>query len=159
MQEYAASSPPKVLLVCSAGGHLLQLYSLFGPVFSHYQRQWVSLKKPDAQDLLKHEQVTWAYGPTNRNIPNLLRNLALAWRMLGRERPHCIVSTGAGIAVPFMWLGRLFGAHTIYIESFARRHKFSLTGWLVYPFVHEFIVQHPELAAAQPRVAYYGSIY
>ncbi len=152
-------SGARVLLVCSAGGHLLQLHSLFGPVFAQYEYQWVCLDKPDAQSLLKHEHVTWAYGPTNRNLINLLRNTLLAWRVLRAFRPTCIVSTGAGLAVPFMWLGRLFGLYTIYIESFARQDNLSLTGRLVYPFVHEFIVQHQELAAQNPGVRYYGSIY
>lgn len=153
------NTSPRVLLVCSAGGHLLQLHSLLGPVFSQYSRQWVCLKKPDAESLLKNEQVTWAYGPTNRSVLNLLRNIVLAWRVLRSFKPTCIISTGAGVAVPFLWLGRLFGLHTIYIESFARRDNLSLTGRMVYPFVREFIVQHRELAAKNQSAEYYGSIY
>lgn len=152
-------SAPRVLLVCSAGGHLLQLHKLLGPVWSQYERSWVCLRQPDAEGLLKDERVTWAHGPTNRSLPNLLRNLLLAWRVLQRERPTCIVSTGAGVAVPFLWLGRLQGAHTIYIESFARSSGLSLTGRLVYPFVHEFIVQHRDLASRHAAAQYYGSIY
>lgn len=148
---------PKLLLVCSAGGHLLQMQGLLEPVFSHYARHWVCLAKADSRSLLKDETVTWAYGPTNRNIINLLRNLVLAWRVLRRERPSCIISTGAGVAVSFLWLGRLLGSHVIYIESFARSHGLSLTGRLVKPFVHEFIVQHEQMA--QPCQQYYGSVY
>ena len=38
-------------------------------------RVWVTFDKSDARSLLAGEQVVHAYGPTNRNIPNLLRNL------------------------------------------------------------------------------------
>ena len=63
---------------------------------------------------------TYAHGPTERNIPNLIRNVGLAWKIVGRLRPKAIVTTGAGLAVPFAWVGRLRGAKVVYIESLTR---------------------------------------
>ena len=34
--------------------------------------------------------------------------------------PAVIVTTGAGVAVPFAWIGRLFGARVVYVESLTR---------------------------------------
>ena len=149
---------PRILLVCSAGGHLLQLHAL-KQVWGAYPHHWVSLKKADSESLLASEPVTWAYGPTNRNILNLIRNLVLAVRVLLREKPTIIISTGAGVAVPFIWLGWVLRIHPIYLESYARRRGFSLSGKLVRPVASEFIVQHPELAQIIPGVSYYGSVY
>ena len=39
-------------------------------------------KYPDSASLLEGEKVVWAFHPTTRNLPNLLRNLFLSWRTL-----------------------------------------------------------------------------
>jgi len=98
-----------------------------------------------------------AFGPTNRNVPNLLRNLRLARRLLARERPCAIVSTGAGVAVPFAWLGRAMGIPVVYIESVTRISSLSLSGRMIKPVASDLFVQWPELAAAIPGARYEGS--
>ena len=77
----------KLLLVCSSGGHLLLLHQL-RPWWERHDRSWVTFDKTDARSLLDGERLDWAHHPTQRNIPNLLRNLRLAWRVLRRERPE-----------------------------------------------------------------------
>src|SRR5207344_297601 len=56
-----------LLLVCSCGGHLLQLVAL-RPVWEQYERTWVTFDKSDARSLLAGEEVVHAFGPTNRNV-------------------------------------------------------------------------------------------
>ncbi len=80
----------------------------------------MTFDKSDARSLLADEYVVTAFGPTNRNVPNLLRNLLLAWQVIRRYRPRAVVTTGAGVAVPFAWIGRLAGARIVYVESFTR---------------------------------------
>ena len=63
-----------LLLVCSTGGHLQQLLAL-RDAWGGYTRVWVTFDKSDARSLLRDEQVVYAYGPTNRSLKNLLRNL------------------------------------------------------------------------------------
>ena len=87
----------------------------------------------------------WCHHPTNRNLPNLIRNTFLAWRILRRERPDAIISSGAAVAVPFFWLGRLlFGARTVFIEVIDRFDTPTLTGRLVRPVSSGILVQWPE---------------
>lgn len=150
-----------VLLVCSNGGHLLQMHTLLDPVWRHYNRHWVCLPCDDAFHLLADEPVTWAHGPTNRNIKNLIRNFFLCLRVLWQVRPTHIISTGAGVAIPFFVIGRLLGARTIYIESYARQHSLSLTGKGMYhtPAAQHVIVQSAELATRYPRASYQGGVY
>jgi len=147
----------RLCLVASSGGHLLQLVSL-REAWQAHERFWVAFPTDDARALLEGESVRWAYYPTNRNAKNLVKNLWLAWRILRRERPHAIVSTGAGVAVPFLWVGRLLGVRTIYIESLARIQSLSLSGKLVYPIVHRFFVQWPELLHRYPKAIYGGRV-
>src|SRR5690606_2630963 len=134
LQETLASklelTKTKALLVCSNGGHLLQLLPL-RDLFDPETREWVTFEKEDAKSLLRGEKVRWAHHPTNRNVPNLVRNLFLARRVLREVRPNLVISTGAGVAVPFIWLAKRYGARSVFIESFTRIHNPSLTGKLV----------------------------
>lgn len=148
----------RVLLVASNGGHLYQLVQL-RELWARDARHWVTFDKPDARSLLAGEDVTYAFHPTNRHLGNLVRNALLAARVLRRLRPRAIVTTGAGVAVPFCYLGRLLGARVVYIESFARTTHPSLTGRLVHPIAYRFFVQWPEMQAHYRKAEYHGSIY
>ncbi len=147
-----------VLLVCSAGGHLLQLASL-RDVWDDYPRSWVTLDRSDARSILEGEHVIYASGPTERNLPNLIRNSGLALRTIRKLRPQVIVTTGAALAVPFAWFGRLFGARVIFIESLCRITEPSLTLRLISPVVDRVYVQWPELEAAFPTGRYVGGLF
>lgn len=144
--EQAVEPHTTVLLVGSAGGHLAQLMRL-EPWWRHHERIWVSFDKPDATSLLADEDVVWAHHPTTRNVPNLLRNLALAVTVVRRRRPDLVVSTGAGVAFPFFLMARLLRIPTVYVEVFDRIDSPTLTGRLCRPFTTRFCVQWPEQQA------------
>jgi beta-1,4-N-acetylglucosaminyltransferase len=150
--------PADMLLVCSPGGHLLQLHAL-APVWRDHSRVWVTLAKSDSQSLLRDEEVVFAHGPAARSIRNLFRNLLLAWRVVRAVRPKVVLSTGAAVAVPFAWLGRLHGCRVVYVESLARTSKPSLSCRLIAPVANRVYVQWPELRAAMPKARYVGSIF
>jgi UDP-N-acetylglucosamine:LPS N-acetylglucosamine transferase len=145
-----------VLLVCSAGGHLLQL-RLLAEAWSGMSHAWVTLQREDAR-MLSGERVFYAWGPTDRNIRNLIRNLFFARKLLRRLRPKVVVSTGAGVAVPFAWLGRMRGAKIVYIESLTRITSPSLSYRLVRPAATRVYVQWPELATAVRGARYVGNV-
>ena len=147
-----------ILLVCSSGGHLQQMLAL-RPAWGRYGHVWVTFDKSDARSLLRDERVVHAYSPTNRSIKNLVRNLLLAWRALGVFRPRVVLTTGAGVAVPFAWLARLRGVRVVYVESFTRIEGPSLTGRLVRPVADRSYVQWPELAQVVPKARYAGNVF
>jgi UDP-N-acetylglucosamine:LPS N-acetylglucosamine transferase len=140
----APSSPAgDLLFVCSSGGHLAQLVAL-RPWWAGRRRHWVTFRTPDAESLLAGESVGWAFHPTTRHLANLLRNTVLAVRTLRRYRPDAIVSTGAGVALPFFVLGRLAGIPTVYIEVYDRIDTPTLTARLCRPFASALLVQWEE---------------
>lgn len=146
----------RVLLVCSPGGHLMQMLCL-QPAWADLRRTWVTLEAPDSKRLLDEEQVVLARGPTNRSLRALVANLRLAWGVVREQRPDAILSTGAALALPFFLAGKLFGARLVYVESLTRTDALSLTGKLVYPLADAFFVQWP--GAASPRRArFVGSL-
>lgn len=148
----------KVCLVGSSGGHLTHLYML-RPFWENNARFWVTFDKEDARSLLENEKMYPCHYPTNRNLKNLIKNTLLAWKVLRKEKPELIISSGAAVAVPFFYLGKLFGAKTIYIEVFDRIDKPTLTGKLVYPITDCFIVQWEEMKKVYPKAVNLGSIF
>lgn len=118
----------------------------------------MTFKKVDAESLLADERVVWAHHPTTRNLPNALRNLALAWHVLRRDRPDVIVSDGAGVAVPFFLIGKLLGCRTVYIEVFDRIVSPTLTGRMCRPITDLFCVQWPEQQRHYPGSVVVGPL-
>jgi beta-1,4-N-acetylglucosaminyltransferase len=152
----------EVLLVCSTGGHLLQLLAL-REAWDGFSRVWVTFDKSDARSLLTGERVVYAHGPTNRNfgllaVRNLVRNLAGALRLVRLERPSVVLTTGAGVAVPYAWIGRLLGARVVYVESLTRIERPSLSCRLIAPVASRIYAQWPELPEAVPKARYVGSV-
>lgn len=148
----------KICLVSSSGGHLTHLYML-KPFWENKERFWVTFDKEDARSLLDGEKVYHCFFPTNRNVKNLIRNTFLAIKVLAREKPDVIISTGAAVAVPFFYIGKIYGAKLIYIEVFDRINTSTITGKLVYPIADKFIVQWEEMKEIYPKAVNLGSIF
>ncbi|MFQ6178958.1 PssD/Cps14F family polysaccharide biosynthesis glycosyltransferase [Bacillus paranthracis] len=147
----------KICLVGSSGGHLIQLYQL-EKWWSKHERFWVTFDKQDSKSLLKNEQTFWCHYPTNRNIKNLVKNTFLAFKILRKERPDVIISTGAAPAIPFFYLGKLFGCKLVYIEVYDRIDLPTLTGKVVYPITDKFILQWEEQKKLYPKGEVLGGI-
>lgn len=147
----------RVLLAASTGGHLGQLMAL-QPWWSKHERHWITFDKPDARSLLAGEQLSWAHHPTTRNLPNLIRNFGVAWRVLRRFRPDVVVSTGAAVAVPVFYLARLMGIRTVYIEVYDRIDSATLTGRLCRPVSDIFAVQWAEQLSVYPGATVIGPL-
>lgn len=148
----------KICLVGSSGGHLTHLYML-KEFWNDKERFWVTFDKMDASSILKDEKKYSCYFPTNRNIKNLIKNTFLAIKVLRKEKPDLIISSGAAIAVPFFYIGKIMGAKTVYIEVFDRIDKPTMTGKLVYPVTDKFIVQWDEMKKVYPKAINLGSIF
>lgn len=129
------------------------------PFWKDKERFWVTFDKEDARSLLKGEKMIPCYYPTNRSLKGLLINARLAWKVLKKEKPDLIISSGAAVAVPFFYIGKLFGAKCIYIEVFDRIDHSTLSGEMVYPIADKFIVQWDEMKKIYPKSINLGSIF
>ena len=132
-----------ILIVCASGGHLAQLVAR-RRAFEGRRTRGVTFPTADAASVLGGEDLVHAYYPTTRNLPNLLRNTWLAARLLRRERPSAIISTGAAVAFPFFVFGWLLRVPTVYIEVFDRLDTRTLTARLCRPFTSKMLVQWEE---------------
>ena len=148
----------KICFVGSSGGHLFHLY-LLKPFWENKERFWVTFDKEDARSLLKDEKLYFCYGPSNRSLKALIINTFRAIKILWKEKPELIISSGAAPAVPFFWLGKLMGAKTVYIEVFDRVDAPTVSGRMCYPVSDRFIVQWEEMKQVYPKAVNLGSIF
>ena len=147
----------RLLFVASTGGHLAQLLQL-RPWWERHERTWVTFDKADARSTLAGETVIAAYHPTTRHLGNLARNTLLARRTLERNPPDVVISTGAGVALPFFALARAQGIPTVYLEVYDRIDSTTLTGRLCRPLSSAFCVQWPEQVALYPGSELVGAV-
>lgn len=148
----------KVLCVASAGGHLAQLAELrrhWGDTDVH----WVTAHQTDAIERVQGDPTTWGYFPTTRNVVNAIRNFGLALRLLRKLRPQVVISTGAGIAVPFFVAARIYRIPTVYLEVYDRVTLPTLAGRLCYPIADTFLIQWPQQRASYPAATVVGRVY
>ncbi len=147
----------KLLLVCTNGGHFATMQSLKN-FWCVHEREWVTHRSADTLAIEAKEKVHFVHRQDSRDLPNLLRNVLPAYRILRSVKPDLIVSTGASVAVPFFYFGKLLGIRTLFIESISRVERPSLSGRLVYPFADEFYVQWEECARRYPKAQYRGMV-
>ncbi len=148
----------KICFVTSSGGHLTHLIAL-KDWWKDKERFWVTFEKEDSKSILKEERKYWCYFPTNRNIKNLIKNAFLSIKILFKEKPDLIVSTGAAPAIPFFYIGKLFGAKVVYIEVYDRIDKPTITGKVVYPISDLFILQWEEQKKFYPKGKVLGGLF
>jgi len=152
----------RLCFMASGGGHFQELCGL-ADLAEKYDHLLISTKVNHA---LAHAcpfrrvyqideigQGQWKGSPLR-----ILRTFWRVLRILRRERPDLVISTGAGIAVPGFLAARLLGIHTIYIESYARVESLSLAGKVCYHLADRFLVQHAGLARRLPRAVYACSL-
>lgn len=149
---------PRVLLVCSSGGHLAQLLQL-RPWWERCDRQWFTFDSEDVRSTLEGEDVVFAHSPTTRNVPNALRNLGVAWSLLRRRRPDVVVSTGAGVAFPVFVVAALLRVPRVYVEVYDRIDAPTLTGRLCHPLSSLFLVQWEDQLAHYRRARLIGPLF
>lgn len=85
-------------------------------------------------------------------------NLWEAWRILHLEKPNIIVSTGAGVAVPFALVAKCYKIPFIFIEISTQVNEPSLTGRIMYYLADRFFYQWRGLGRFFPKGTFGGLI-
>ena len=147
----------KLCIVSSSGGHLFKTI-LLKPWWKNYQRFWVVKSDDMSIDLLKNEIKYYGYFPENRNLLNFVKNFFLAVKILNKEKPDILFSTGAGIAPPFFFVAKVMGIKTIFLETFIFIHQPTLSGKIIYYLADYFLIQHQQLKKYYPQAKYIGKL-
>lgn len=147
----------KVMLVCTSGGHFSTMQSLKA-FWSQHDRVWVSDFKEDTSVLADTEKVYWLPYQAPRDFIAFIRNFPSTLKIVSKERPDLIVSTGASIAVNFGIAAKLTGTNFMFVESLSRSSELSLSGKLVYPMCDELYVQWPDLSERYSKAIFAGHV-
>ncbi|MEO0373870.1 MAG: PssD/Cps14F family polysaccharide biosynthesis glycosyltransferase [Cyanobacteria bacterium P01_A01_bin.17] len=146
----------KLLLVCNPGGHFASMMKL-ERFWSSYSHEWVTYPHYDTRTLVQDgEIVHWVAMQEARMIGRACVNFFHALFVLYKRHPDLVISTGAGISVPFVLASKIFGIRTIFIENKTRFSNLSLSGKILYFFVDELYVQWPECIDRYPRAIFKG---
>jgi len=147
----------KICLAGSAGGHLSQLLKI-ASAWSGYEVCWITTTEVVRASLGEQGNVH-VVGECNRQHPvRVLRVFLRCLRILRRERPDVVISTGAAPGCMAAILGHLAGAKVIWLDSITNVNRLSLSGRLVRPFADLFLVQWPALARKYRGVEYVGAV-
>lgn len=147
----------KIGIITSKGGHLVAIGQL-SRLFNKYSHFWVTFEGKDTKEYLKDEIVYYAHYPESRNSINAIKNTFLGIQILCKEKPNILISSGAGIAVPFFIVGKLLGIKLIFIEIYDYVKYPSLTGKILYNMVDLFLIQHRTQKKWYPKAKYWGSL-
>lgn len=139
----------KILAVASGGGHWIQLVRM-KDAFKDAEVVYVSTLKSHN---LKDNSVRY-YSVTDANRWNKLRLLKMAFeirKIVTREKPDYIISTGAAPGLAAIFWGSLNGSKTIWIDSIANVNNLSLSGRLIRPFTTLHLTQWEHLAKGKTK--------
>lgn len=150
----------KACFVASSGGHWEELMCLKS-VAEEHDTFYVTEAGGQARDsFLENIYLLPQINRCQKDfLWRFLKLMIASGKIMYREKPDAVVTTGALIAVPFCVYAKLMGAKVVYLETFARVNNRSLTGRLVYPLADLFLVQWESLLELYPKARYVGGIF
>lgn len=144
-----------ICIVSSCGGHLTEIQSL-KQIYEKYSHFYVINDVIELEPEMKDK--TYFIKHSERDF-KFIYNLYEAYKILRKERPKIIFSTGAGPVVPFAVIGKLlFRTKIIYVETITRVTKPSMTGKIMYHLADKFYYQWEGLRKYFPDGIYSGLV-
>ena len=144
----------RVLALASGGGHWVQLLRL-RPSWAGFDVAYATTNPGCEHDIrngpdsdLYPSARFYTFPDANRwqKLRLFLQLLAVA-RIVLRERPDIVISTGASAGYFAIRIGKHLGSRTIWVDSIANSEELSLSGRLAARYADLWLTQWPHLAA------------
>ncbi len=146
----------KIVALSSGGGHWVQLLRL-RPAFVNCDVVFATVKEGYRSNLAPGAEFRLIPDANRWNKIGLLKVLFAIFRLIWRERPDVVISTGAAPGYFAVRIGNLFGARTIWVDSVANGEELSLSGQKAGPHAALWLTQWAHLAKpGGPH--YHGSV-
>ncbi len=146
----------KIGLVASSGGHLSQLLRL-AECWNGHEVFFITTSDVVKSELQKNGNV-YVVGECNRQQPwKVFKVVLRCIRIICREKPHAVISTGAACGCISSFVGKIIGAKVVWVDSITNVEKISLSGRMVKKIADLFLVQWPKLAEKN-NVEYAGAV-
>lgn len=146
----------KILAIASKGGHWTELRRITDQLSKFYNIVYISTVDYSAMlpagsnfsivtDFSRWD--CWKILPTFWQIAKIIK----------RDKPEAIITTGAAPGLVAILAGRLFGVKTIWVDSIANAAELSGSGRVARKIAHHIFTQWPHLADS--RVEYHGNTF
>lgn len=144
----------KICCISSHGGHLHEMMGAMQGINGNIV--WFTHKTKASQVSLSGKPHHFILDPNVSKFKFAINAVQALWYLL-IERPKVIVSTGSGIALPMMLLGKyLFKSKLVFIESAAMVVQPSKTGNAIYKHCDLFLIQWESLREFYPNAKFVG---
>jgi UDP-N-acetylglucosamine:LPS N-acetylglucosamine transferase len=152
----------KLLVAASAGGHASDLTALLERAKELWPARpsvYVTTAKTQAERVKPTGMRIYVVREADRRTPiSALVAAVQTFRVIARERPDAIVTTGAmPMAIMCVW-GRLFGAKIAWVDCLSQVDTMSLSGRAISRLAHLTLTQWPDVATRFRRVEYAGEV-
>lgn len=152
----------KITLISSTGGHWTQLSELISEIKKTTGDKDLTIITEKNKVTEARKDITFLLQQDRKNklfILIFMWNILLSIKYVFTHKPDFVISTGAGVVLPYLLFAKIAGSKIIYIESFAKTTTPTITGRIVYRFADEFFVQWPSMLGVYPKAKYRGSLY
>jgi UDP-N-acetylglucosamine transferase subunit ALG13 len=142
---------PVIHLACSRGGHFDLLFRQ-QDAFEGCRLVWVTQEARRAEQLRSAGAEVHVLGEWDRArlISASARAIWRSLRLVARQRPRVVVTSGSGIVVPFCVMARLTGARVVFVETAARVRDASSSGRVLSRIAQDVIAQWDDMQAVYP---------
>lgn len=148
----------KICLTFSPGGHFSEMRKIMD-AFKGHDIIYATIKTKSTERLSNVNYLKDTIGPTKISMfVNMIIVTIQSLKILYKEKPKVIISSGADVTIPICYLGKLFGKKILFIESLCRINDLSYSGKLIYPIANLFLVQWEQLTKKYSKAKYWGSV-
>ena len=144
----------KIALICSHGGYLTETLYLLEAFLGH-EIFFITYEDFRTNNI---DYDTYLLENIGINPLKMSKAFLQISKILYKEKPDMVVSTGTEIAIPAFIISKFLKINTIFIESWCRVKTKSATGRILYPFSDLFLVQWPELLEKYGKKAKYRGV-
>ena len=154
----------KICLTANSGGHLNQLLQLKS-FYKDYEYFFITDRNAFSEELAGKAKVYFVEKFIIREVIiklqffKLFKNFFQTLRIFIKEKPDIVITTGAGVSFGALFLGKLFGYKTVFIESIARVYHPSTFGTAIGKYARNVIVQWKEMQKYYKKSVYGGLIF
>ncbi|WP_258922023.1 PssD/Cps14F family polysaccharide biosynthesis glycosyltransferase [Heyndrickxia faecalis] len=153
----------RITVISSTGGHWTQLNEIIKKINENKKKNDILYIVTEKNMILKNRNdIFFLKQQDRKNILfflTMISNTIKSLYYVLKHRPNYVISTGAGVTVPYLIFAKIFKSKIIFIESFSKTRTPTITGRIIYKFADYFFIQWPTMQKIYPKAIYKGSLY
>jgi len=154
----------KILIVCEPGGHFRQIQEIID-IFPIDKTLLVTYQTNTTLENYEMHIIENCAPIVTKStkidfLKFLLRVFKEAIKLIKEYKPDIILTNGGGgLAVPFSYVGKIFGSKIVFLETVSRVDSKSSSAKIIYPIANKFLIQwEKNLSKYGSKAEYWGSV-